>query len=390
VRPNSLGRQPPTAAGFSRKYRPCIHLFILALASLSLLSTVFFTGHLEVATKNVASPVSQIAFSDVAAAVAPQEDAVLHASVLPQTLVSAQSTATPMPLVLQSPAPMIPAGEMMMAASAPATPVPTPPPPVYIIYTVQEGDTIEGLAARYGIADSSVLWNNLDLENADTLAVGQFLRVPMSDGIIYDIRMGDTLSDIAAGFSVDVQSIVSFGGNHLANADGIAENQIVFVPNGTMPVPPPPTATPEPPSPPSDETSPAPEPSEPGPPSSSGFIWPVQGRVSSYYGPSHPLGIDIDQYNSPGAPIRAAASGVITFAGGNSCCSYGFYVVINHQNGFETLYAHMASFAVSQGEYVNQGDVIGYVGLTGRTTGYHLHFEVHLNGSIVNPLDYLP
>jgi len=327
----------------------------------------------------------------VAAAVAPAEDAVLHASVLPQTLVSAQSTATPIPLVLQSPAPLIPAGDMMMAASAPATPIPTPPPPVYIIYTVQEGDSIDGLATRYGIAGTSILWNNLDLENADTLAVGQFLRVPMSDGIIYDIRMGDTLSDIAARFSVDVQSIVSFGGNHLANADGIAENQIVFVPNGSMPAPPPPpSATPEPPSPPSEETSPAPEPSEPGPPSSSGFIWPVQGRVSSYYSGSHPLGIDIDQYNSPGAPIRAAASGVVTFAGGNSCCSYGFYAVISHQNGFETLYAHMASFAVSQGEYVNQGDVIGYVGLTGRTTGYHLHFEVHLNGSVVNPLNYLP
>jgi murein DD-endopeptidase MepM/ murein hydrolase activator NlpD len=254
---------------------------------------------------------------------------------------------------------------------------------------VQEGDTIEGLAGRYGISSTSVLWNNLDLENADTLAVGQFLRVPMSDGIIYEIRMGDTLSDIAARFSVDIPAIVNFSSNHLANADGIAENQIIFVPNGTMPPPPAPAATPEPTSPPVRE-NPAPAPSEPAAPSSSGFIWPVYGNVSSYFSSSHPLGIDIDQFRSPGAPIHAAASGLITFAGGQSCCSYGLYVVINHQNGFETLYAHMASFAVSQGEYVNQGDVIGYVGLTGRTTGYHLHFEVHLNGAVVNPLNYLP
>ena len=296
-----------------------------------------------------------------------------------------------MPLVLLSPA-IIPAGEMMMAASAPATPVPTPPPPVYIVYTVEEGDTIDGLAGRYGISPDSVVWNNLDLENADTLAVGQFLRVPMSDGIIYDVRLGDTLSDVAAKFSVDVESITGFSGNHLANADGIAENQIVFVPNGTMPAsPPPPTETPPPP--PARTEAPSAHDSEPvesGPPSSSGFIWPVHGRVSSYMGASHPLGIDIDEYNSPGAPVVAAASGVVTFAGGQSCCSYGLYVVIDHQNGLETLYAHLGSFAVSQGEYVNQGDVIGYVGLTGRTTGYHLHFEMRSGGSLVNPLNYLP
>jgi murein DD-endopeptidase MepM/ murein hydrolase activator NlpD len=307
--------------------------------------------------------------------------------------VTAQSTETPVPLVLQSPAIVAAAGEMMMAASAPATPVPTPPPPVYIIYTVEDGDTIDGLAARYGISSDSVVWNNLDLENANMLTLGQFLRIPMSDGIIYEIRMGDTLSDIAARFSVDVPSITSFAGNRLANADGIAESQIVFVPNGSMPaLPPPPTETPPPPPPSSVSAPPVadePENAEPAP-SSSGFIWPVHGSISSYFGPSHPLGIDIDQFNSPGAPIVAAASGVVTFAGGNSCCSYGLYVVVNHQNGFETLYAHMASFNVSQGEYVNQGDVLGYVGLTGYTTGYHLHFEMRSGGSLVNPLNYLP
>jgi murein DD-endopeptidase MepM/ murein hydrolase activator NlpD len=278
----------------------------------------------------------------------------------------------------------------MLAASVAATPAPTPPP-VYIIYTVQDGDTVDGLAARYGISPDSIVWNNLDLENADVLSVGQFLRVPMSDGIIYEIRMGDTLSDLATRFSVEVESIVGFAGNHLASADGIVENQIIFVPNGTLPAPPPPAATEEPPAAPSQPSSP-PAVARPAPsaPSSSGFIWPVYGPISSYFGPSHPLGIDIDQFNNPGGAIVAAASGVVTFAGGNSCCSYGLYVVINHQNGFETLYAHMASFTVGQGQYVNQGDVIGYVGLTGYTTGYHLHFEVHLNGAVVNPLNYLP
>lgn len=324
---------------------------------------------------------------------APQEDAVFHASVLPLTLITAQSTGTPVPPVLQSPASVTPAGELMTAAGVPPAPAPTPPPPVYVIYTVQEGDTTDSLAARYGISAQSITWNNLDLENADVLVVGQFLRVPMTDGIIYEIRMGDTLGEIADRFGVDVQSIVGFAGNRLANADGIAESQIIFVPNGQMPPPPPPpTATPVPPPARSRSPPPAapPAPDEPATASSSGFIWPVYGPISSYFGPSHPLGIDIDQFNSPGAPIAAAASGVVTFAGGNSCCSYGLYVVINHQNGFETLYAHMASITVAQGEYVDQGEVIGYVGLTGYSTGYHLHFEVHRNGAIVNPQAYLP
>jgi len=80
----------------------------------------------------------------------------------------------------------------------------------------------------------------------------------------------------------------------------------------------------------------------------------------------------------------------VTFAGGNACCSYGLYVVIDHGNGFETLYAHLDPIAVVQGQQVAQGEVIGYVGLTGYSTGYHLHLEVRLNGQYVNPLNYLP
>ncbi len=353
------------------------------MAGLCLLSSLFFAKHLELAS-NVSVTAPQLVLSHTAAAAVevPTGDAVVHNSVLPQTLVTAQSTLTPSPTAAPADA-----NDPMNVMSAAPTPVATPPV-VYIIYTVQEGDTIGGIAAKYGISSSSIVWNNLDLEDPDTLGVGQFLRVPMSDGIIYDVRLGDTLSDISSTFGVSVDDIIGFEGNHLSNADGITENQTIFIPGGAMPVATPaptPDATDDPYSP-----APAPAPHGGGGASSSGFIWPVSGPISSYFGPSHPLGIDIDQYNSPGAPIYAAASGIVTFAGGDACCSYGYYVVINHQNGFETLYAHLASFAVSQGQWVDQGDVIGYVGLTGRTTGYHLHFEVHLNGAVVDPLDYLP
>ncbi|MGD0765118.1 MAG: M23 family metallopeptidase, partial [Dehalococcoidia bacterium] len=307
---------------------------------MSIVYTTFLTGPFHFVTTNVSSPIRGLSLPGVAAAVEPPQEAALHSAVLPLTVVTAQATETPAPLPLLSPLPATPAEGMLAAAAAPAPVSPAPPPPVYIIYTVQEGDTVGGLAARYGISPTSIAWNNLDLENADMLVVGQYLRIPMSDGIIYEIRLGDTLSDIADRFGVDVPTIVNFAGNNLKNADGIAESQIVFIPNGTMPAP---ASTPapakEPSAPPSEEprdTAPS-APAAPGPASSAGFIWPVHGPISSYFGPSHPLGIDIDQYNSPGGPIVAAASGVVTFAGGNSCCSYGLYVVINHNNGFETL-----------------------------------------------------
>jgi murein DD-endopeptidase MepM/ murein hydrolase activator NlpD len=119
-------------------------------------------------------------------------------------------------------------------------------------------------------------------------------------------------------------------------------------------------------------------------------VWPVYGPISSYMDYSHPLGIDIDLYNNPGAPIVAATSGTVTFAGGNSCCSYGYHVIIVSPDGIETLYAHFSGFAVSSGQTVNQGQVIGYGGCTGYCTGNHLHFEVFDNGVRVDPLAYLP
>ena len=85
-----------------------------------------------------------------------------------------------------------------------------------------------------------------------------------------------------------------------------------------------------------------------------------------------------------------AAGQAVVFAGGDACCSYGYYVIIDHGNGFETLYGHFSKIAVSTGQKVTQGQTIGYGGHTGYATGDHLHFEVHLNGAIVNPLTYLP
>lgn len=117
------------------------------------------------------------------------------------------------------------------------------------------------------------------------------------------------------------------------------------------------------------------------------LVWPASGPISSYFGPSHPLGIDVAQSKGN---IVAAMAGTVVFAGGNPCCSYGLYVVIDSPDGVRTLYGHLSTLAVTRGQKVRQGQTLGKVGNTGTSTGTHLHFEVIDRGVRQDPLRYLP
>lgn len=123
--------------------------------------------------------------------------------------------------------------------------------------------------------------------------------------------------------------------------------------------------------------------------SAGGFIWPLNGAITSYYGPrwgSMHTGIDIDGVT--GQPIVASKAGTVIMAGVYS--GYGNAVIVDHGGGIQTLYAHLSAFGVSNGQSVSQGQVVGNVGCTGSCTGDHLHFEVRVNGSPVDPMGYLP
>jgi murein DD-endopeptidase MepM/ murein hydrolase activator NlpD len=123
--------------------------------------------------------------------------------------------------------------------------------------------------------------------------------------------------------------------------------------------------------------------------SNRGFIWPLNGAINSPYGPRwgrmH-TGIDIDGYT--GQPIVAAKEGQVIMAGSYS--GYGNAVIIDHGGGYSTLYAHLSAFNTSSGSSIGQGEILGYVGCTGNCYGDHLHFEVRVNGSPVDPMPYLP
>jgi len=288
--------------------------------------------------------------------------------------------------------------------------------PLYYEHVVRPGDTVSTIAARYGISETTVILNNPLITDKNALYVGQTLRIPTKDGILYDVHLGDTLSEIAARFSVDPSAIISLAENGVPNADQIREGQTILVVGAKPPPPPPPppppspTPTPTPTPPPTaaptavrptgTSAPPAPPSPPPVPVSSSGFIWPAHGPITqgfgmtdfaesgAYGGLGHP-GIDIGQ--SYGLPIVAAKDGVVTFAGGNPCCGYGYYVDIDHGGGVMTRYGHMRSWPiVSIGQRVKQGQIIGYSGSTGYSTGPHVHFEIRINGVPQNPLNFLP
>lgn len=253
--------------------------------------------------------------------------------------------------------------------------------PVFFEYEVQAGDSLSRIADRFSVEVDHVRWNNVDVEDSDAIYPGLLLQIPSVPGIIHSVRADETITEIAARYDADWRDIVEFRANDLAgDPNSILPGTQILVPGGRIA-----PAVLEPPVRPGSEVA-------PGVTDSIGWTWPVQGVLTSPYGASHPLGIDVA---APyGTPVLAASGGTVTFAGGDPCCSYGYHVIVSDGNGYETVYAHLSEFNSSvweaQGGRVNAGDVIGYIGMTGRTTGPHVHFEIRRNGVYQNPMGYLP
>ncbi len=246
--------------------------------------------------------------------------------------------------------------------------------PIFFEYEVKAGDTLTQIADRFGIDVDHIVWNNSDVNNANDISPGQILQVPSVEGIIHSVRVNETVTEIAARYDADWRDIVEFRANGLAgDPNNILPSTLILVPGGRrVPL----------------EVAVPARPGTNDGASPTGWVWPTAGALTSPYGPAHPLGIDVAA--PVGTPITASGAGTVTFVGGNPCCSYGYHVIIDHGNGYETLYAHLSDFGVSGGAYVNAGDVIGWIGMTGRTTGPHVHFELRRNGVYQDPLSYLP
>ncbi len=377
---------------------------MLVAISIAVAYATFTGGAIHGKTRAFAAPVTGLSLPGVSSSIPTQDQTVLRPPAINKTLRADQPVSTRQQEVAQQLA-ILSATPTAQPQAAPedavvraAAVAPTPDLPPYQVYQVQDGDTVSSIATRFGLSSEYVIANNAEIRDSDFLTLGQSIIIPAGDGILHEVRYGETLSDIATRYDVQVGDITSFASNHITTPDDITETQLVFVPGGKPLAAAAPVAEPNPTDPTNTATpdgSGTPVPGGGGivgggPRSDRGLIWPVAGPISSYYGPSHPLGIDVDGFNLAGAPIAASTDGTVVFAGGNACCSYGLYVVIVSPDGIETLYAHLSSITVSQGETVAQGEQIGVIGATGYSTGRHLHFEVIDNGVRQNPLDYLP
>ena len=261
-------------------------------------------------------------------------------------------------------------------------------------HTVTLGDSVFGIAAQFSLKPESVLWANYDQlnDNPDMISLDMTLNIPPTNGVLYQWHEGDTIEKVAAQFEAQPQDILNWSGNNLDLTNPvIAPGSLVMVPGGrreyrqwlipTIP-----------------RGSAGVSSAVYGGGACSGnyegaygtgaFIWPAGNHVLSGndYWDGH-LAIDIGA--GEGAAIYAADSGVVVFAGW-ATGGYGNMVMIDHGNGYLTLYGHMSSVKAYCGQSVGQGTTIGYSGSTGNSTGAHLHFEVRYLGGFINPWYVLP
>ncbi len=256
-------------------------------------------------------------------------------------------------------------------------------------YQIGAGDSVFSIAQTYHLQPETVLWANYDTlnDNPDMISPGDTLNIPPVDGVYYQWQASDTVDGVAAKFGAQAIDVLSWPGNHLDMTNPqIAAGTYIMIPGGhrefrswVVPTIPRGAAG-------VNTTIYGPgacDTSQGGLGGTGTFVWPVSSHAISGndYWSGH---LGIDAAAGMGSPVYASDSGVVVYAGviGGG---YGNMVMIDHGNGYQTLYAHLSSIAIRCGQSVAQGQVIAYAGSTGNSTGPHLHFEVRYMGGFINP-----
>ena len=229
------------------------------------------------------------------------------------------------------------------------------------IYTVQEGDTLSFIASDFGVSTNTIIWAN-SLRDIDSIRPGDELKIPPVNGVIHKVKKGDTIASVAQKYAAEQDKIIEF--NALPKDGSLQIDDELIIPDGKK--------------------------------SSSGVAVSGSQTLAKRFAYLHDLsdffmlpaigrnwGIihgrnGVDVANSCGTPIYAAAGGVAAIAdavGWNG--GFGKFIKLVHSNGTETIYAHASKLLVNQSESVEKGQQIAVMGTTGRSTGCHLHFEVH-------------
>lgn len=242
-----------------------------------------------------------------------------------------------------------------------------------IDYLVQPGDTISSIGEKFAVSVDTIRWAN-NLADINDIHPGSGLKILPVSGVAHEVKSGETIYSVAKKYQVDAQAVLNFPFNDIDETLALQIGQDLIVPDGVMPeqklwsapvryAAPVPTVV-----------------------ASGGFAWPLRGGISQYPRWYH---MAVDVTGDVGTPIVAAKNGVVLQTNAGQW-GYGYHVIVDHGGGTSTLYAHLSGFNVSPGDEVSAGStVIGWVGMTGRTSGPHVHFEVRENGVPVNPLSYL-
>lgn len=246
-------------------------------------------------------------------------------------------------------------------------------------YEVKAGDTISKIANDFAVSESTILWAN-DLATGDKIKEGDTLKILPVSGVSHKVEGGDTIYSVAKKYQASAQSIIDYPFNDVGDDFQLKTGQILIIPDGAPPAKPKQAPT--------QYLAQDQQKITIESLGSAQFARPVTAfqQVSQYFSWYHP-GVDFS--NLAGGPIHAADFGTITVAGWPDNSGYGNRVMIDHGNGFVTLYAHLSAIYVSPGQKVSKGDVVGMMGSTGRSTGTHLHFEIRKNGTNLNPLSFL-
>ncbi len=231
-------------------------------------------------------------------------------------------------------------------------------------YIIKSGDTLSGIAKQYHL-DVGTLISFNKIKDVRRVMVGTTLNIPDIDGVPYTIKRGDTLEKIAHQYKVPLNSILD--ANDLAS-EIVEPGKNIFIPGARI----------------SDyEYKKA---------TGTLFIYPTRGRLTSPFGyridpftGTRRMHYGIDLANRIGTPVRATMAGVVVIIA-NHPQGYGNFIVIQHARGYQSLYGHWSAILVHKGQRVAQGQKIGLIGTTGRSTGPHLHFSIYKNHVPVNPL----
>ena len=240
-------------------------------------------------------------------------------------------------------------------------------PVSYSSYTVRGGDTVSGIALRFGLDNIGTILAVNGIENARRIRSGQTLRIPSMDGMLYKAVAGDSLASIAAKFDIPLEALLD--ANDLDNSL-VAIGQEIFIPGARLSA------------------------YELRKAMGELFVYPIRGRLTSRYGTRNDPFTGVKSFHTGvdlaaplGTSVKASTDGRVAAAGWQNI--YGNYVIVTHAGGYQTLYAHMSSISVQRGQYVTQGAEVGKVGSTGYSTGPHLHFSVYKDGKTINPFSVL-